>query len=132
MSSQSTDGTESSEQLRSKGLATAVNDTVDGTAHLIATYDSETFTTHHTEDEFEDLSVPHSYFELDFFEHRMLLDSLFADATQVESRTLALDNRQLVTMYDGTEAVLTIVDDGERIEPLLETLRALKGEWKSI
>lgn len=131
MSSQSPDRTESSEQIRSKGLATAVNDTVDGTAHLIATYDSETFTTHHTEDGFENISVPQSYFELDFFEHRMLLDSLFTEATQVESRTLALDNRQLVTMYDGTEAVLTIVDDSERIEPLLETLRTLKGEWKS-
>ena len=132
MSSQSTDRTDASERLRPERLTAAVNDAVDGTAHLIATYDSETFTKHHTGDGFEDVTFPHSYFELDFFENRMLLDSLFSEATKVESRTMALDNRQLVTVYDGTEAILAIVDDDERIQPLLETLRALKGEWKNV
>jgi hypothetical protein len=110
------------------GLTTAVTDAIDGVAHLIATYDKETFKIHHAKDGYEEDDFLTSYFQLDFFEHEILLDSMFPDATQVRSRTLAFDDRQLVTVYDEAVAVLTIVGGDERLQPVQDALLTFKRE----
>lgn len=128
MSKQATDNSAAAELHQWDGLTKTVADSIDGVPHLIATYDEEKFKIHHSNNGYEEDASLTSYFQLDFFEHEMMLDSMFPDSTQVKSRTLSFDDRQLVMVYDTDVAVLTIVEGDERIEPVQDALLSFKHE----
>lgn len=115
----------------SDGLTSELASTIEGPLHLLATYDRDTFTTVHV-GETVDREGPtmdlHSYLRLDFLEHEFLTECLFPDTSRVEAETLTLDTRQVLTAYQGDEAVLAIVDNDEPIEPVLRAVRATAWE----
>ncbi|MEF8894584.1 hypothetical protein [Halodesulfurarchaeum sp.] len=128
MSQQATDNTATADLHQLDGLTETVAESIEGVPQLIATYDEEKFKIHHSNNGYEEDAALTSYFQLDFFEHEMMLDSMFPGSTQVKSRTLTFDDRQLVMVYDTDVAVLTIVAGDERIEPVQDALLSFKNE----
>ncbi len=110
-------------------FTTTLSSAIDGRIHLLASYDNQTFRPQYVGEEYADSTVLDalgSYVGLDFVEHELFTDALFPGAKSVEVGTVRMDTRQFVAVYGDRDAVLAVVDSGERTDAVVESLQRIE------